>query len=77
MKPSKQISYAKWYLDDPKRKKKAYRLVRITPFDLVGSKGRLAIPFKVGHLKKGKHTMSVLLRWHSGGYRVYTVTFTH
>ena len=76
VKPSKAVSYAAWYLDDSKRKKKAYRLVRITPYDLVGYKGRVALPFQVGHVKKGKHTLSVLLRWKTGGYKVYTVTFT-
>jgi len=76
VKPSKTVSYVQWYVDDSKRRHKAYRLDRTNPYDLVGSKGRLALPFRVGHLKHGKHTMTVLLRWRSGGRHIYTVTFS-
>jgi hypothetical protein len=77
VRPSKKVSYAAWYIDDPKHKKKYYKLVRVTPYDLVGHKGRLALAFRVSsHVKVGRHTLSVLLRWKTGGYTVYTARFT-
>jgi hypothetical protein len=74
--PSRSVLYAAWYLDDPKHKKHARRIARAKPFDLVGKTGTRALAFHVYGLSKGKHTLTVLLRWKSGGYSTYTVTFT-
>jgi len=76
VKPSRAVLYAAWYLDDPKHHKKPRHIARITPYDLVGKKGTHALAFHVSRIKKGKHTLTVLLRWRTGGYRAYTVTFT-
>jgi beta-mannanase len=76
VRPVKPVLYAAWYIDDPKHKKKAYHVARLTPYDMVGKSGTHALAFHIGHVSRGKHTLTVMLRWKAGGYRVYTVTFT-
>ena len=76
VKPSRSVLYAAWYLDDPKHKKKAYKIARYSPYDMVGKKGSHALAFHVFGLKKGTHKLTVVLHWKAGGSKTYTISFT-
>ena len=73
--PSKAVKAVRFYVDDPKRKKRPYRIDKLKPFDLVGGTPTAALPFRANPLKVGTHKLTVVFVWKAGGSKVATWKF--
>jgi glycosyl hydrolase family 26 len=63
-----------FYIDDPRRRHRPFRLDTAAPFDLAGGTARKASAFGV-RLRPGRHTLTVAVRLTNGRLKVAHATF--
>lgn len=64
-----------FYIDDPQRRRRPFRIDSEGPFDLAGGSSRIARAFPAAQLRPGKHRMTVAVRLADGRLAVAHTTF--